>query len=184
VLITALLLFWFCYWRPRKRKAAFELAAIAAENSSQNNKTHPETSELDPTSAAYAELSAYEEAEKKRRAEAEIGGTPILRHEIDSRTPVGSELGANEIYEMPAREPVGSEMATPVPSPLGSPRAMYKEGGLERGNETESSPMLSISSGWVTPRSPLSRGASLLRQDGEEGSANKNPSVGGQAGYR
>jgi hypothetical protein len=163
VLGLAFILLWFCYLKPRrKRRKAAELEAIAAgENSSQlpNSTLNLEPSELDPTSEFRGvELSAYEEAEKKRRAEAEMAGTPILGHEMDSHTPVGSELGATEIFEMPAREPVGSEMGTPVHSPLASPRS------------GEASPMLS--SGWNSPaggaRSPLRRGISVLGE-GEEG---------------
>lgn len=166
-LLAAFLLFWFCYLKPRRKKPAELPATKAGESDTPldpNGTPHPTQSELDPASREFAEMSAYEEAEKKRQrlAEAEIAGTPILGHEMDSHTPVGSELGGegneifempgNEAHEMPAREPVGSEMPTPVPSPLGSPRS------------TERSPMLSGAS-TAGQRSPLSRGVSTLGEE-------------------
>jgi hypothetical protein len=125
LLIVALAVaYWFFIYRPKHRKpvpkpdepesslppsTVTQAATIATEHSELDGHFHG------------AELTAYEEAEKKRLAEAEIAGTPILGHEMDSQVPVGSELDSPQIFEMPAREPVGTEMHSPGASPSLSP---------------------------------------------------------------
>jgi hypothetical protein len=52
------------------------------------------------------------ELEEKK---AEIAGDPILGSELASPEPVGSELDSPQIYEMPAREVVESELRTLEP---------------------------------------------------------------------
>lgn len=59
-------------------------------------------------------MSAYEKVEKLRMARmSEIGGTPLLGQEMDAQAGIGNELEGHCVYEMPASEPVGSELHTP-----------------------------------------------------------------------
>ncbi|KAF8857296.1 hypothetical protein BDZ45DRAFT_803431 [Acephala macrosclerotiorum] len=104
LIIAAILAYWWFIYKPKHK-----------------NHVEPEGS-----SAPRTELSTHEEAEKKRRAKAEIAGTPILGHETDSQAGIGNEAGDTQVFEMPAREPVGSELHTPQGSPRQSLR--FSEG--------------------------------------------------------
>jgi len=64
--------------------------------------------ELDAASA-FAELLAL----KEENARAEIAGTPIYGYEMDCEEAAMEELPVEELYELPAREAAGSELASP-----------------------------------------------------------------------
>lgn len=127
---------WFIYRSKNKKRSELEgsSAPMDTEAGTAAGINVQDKPELD-ANFERTELSAYEEAEKKRRAEVEIAGTPIPGHEMDSQAGIGNEVDDTQVFEMPAREPVGSELHTPQGSPRQSPR---------------------ISEGLVSPRSPLS----------------------------
>jgi hypothetical protein len=120
VLLAALILVYFFVWKPRQKKKKSQ----PSEHSGDELMDHkPPT----PTSTAYAgnnaELDSKHivgemlDSEVERLRKYEVPGTPGNRgEELDTHVPVGSELWAPQVFEMQAREPVGSEMASPVNS--------------------------------------------------------------------
>jgi hypothetical protein len=44
---------------------------------------------------------------------AQLAGTPLMGAEMDGQTPLVGKLSSSSVFEMPAREPVGSEMESP-----------------------------------------------------------------------
>ncbi|KAG0649371.1 hypothetical protein D0Z07_4122 [Hyphodiscus hymeniophilus] len=118
VIAITLIAYWYFIWKPNHRKLQSDgdEEPASAADTAQTTTYVQDKPELAADNAR-AELTAYEEAEKKRRAEAEIDGTPIWGHEMPSPDPAGRELESPPLFEMPAREPVGNEMASPIPSP-------------------------------------------------------------------
>lgn len=106
------LLFWLCYWQPRRKKSSPALAVNGTSKNDEDQETSTDPSSFRP----FAELSAYTEAEKKRVPEmqAEIAGTPILGHEmVGVGRPWRSNIIPYEAHEIPAPEPVGTELPSP-----------------------------------------------------------------------
>jgi hypothetical protein len=123
LILAAVLAYWWFIYKPRHKPGAeLEGNSESGMMASINVQDKPE---LD-ANMTILELSAYEEAEKKRRALSEIAGTPLLGHEMDSQVGIGNELDSPEIFEMSAMEPVGSELHSLQSSPRQSPR--FSEG--------------------------------------------------------
>lgn len=123
LIVAALLVYWWFVYKPKhKEHSKLESPSTIADAEAGvrvgiNVQDKPE---LD-ASLTRTELSTFEEADEKRRAQAEIMGTPILGHEMDGQTPVENELDSAQVFEMPAREPVGSKLHTPQSSSSQNP---------------------------------------------------------------
>jgi hypothetical protein len=181
LLITVILFLAFFLRRRHSNTNSSSPSAEAPSKSSISLGVLHDKPELDAGSAS-VELLALEG--KKRRAE--IAGTPVHGHEMDSQEAAIKELPVEDVYELPAREAVGSE--------LGSPREKEEEKWvpaskiLSRVETTSPSDIPSpaettspgiIGDGVVSPLSPVGKRAGRfffpVRDDGKKHDTYYNP---------
>jgi hypothetical protein len=106
--LTLLILLIFVLRRRRSKPKSPSTTTEEVHKSSTSLGVLYDKPELNAASA-FAELLALEE----EKARAEIAGTPIYGYEMACEEAAMKELPVEELYELPAREAVGSELASP-----------------------------------------------------------------------
>jgi hypothetical protein len=143
VLILASLAFFFFYWKPRHQAKPVELSVSEEEQEAKpgtpatDPPKDPLHQELDGVFAG-AELPDIYSVERKKQGE--LAGTPVSQSELASPEPVGSELDSPQVFEMPAREAVGSELSSAALSPREMSEADYFEQRRKQQHQTYYNP--------------------------------------------
>lgn len=113
------------FYKPRHKKAVETPGLDTAMTGTAGSIDEPFAKpELDAKDTEYhvVELAVSDKGDQdvEMQAAGEIDGRPVRGHELDGKAPVRSELASQAVYEMPAREAVGTELG---PSPGFNPPA-------------------------------------------------------------